>query len=66
MDVYTFKEAAYNPMSPNADDIIRGAFDEGQSLLDASITAPVIGVREDPNRIEGQIPALPLSGEPQN
>ena len=66
MDRYTFQEAAYNPMSPNADDIIRGAFDEGQSLLDANITSPIIGVRQDPNRIEGQIPALPLSGEPQN
>lgn len=66
MDRYTFQEAAYNPMSPNADDIIRGAFDEGQSLLDANITSQIIGVRQDPNRIEGQIPALPLSGEPQN
>ena len=66
MDWDTFSGAAYNPLSPNADAIIRGAFDEGQSVLDANITSPIIGVREDPNRIEGQIPALPLSGEPQN
>ena len=62
----TLAGAEYNPLSPNADATIRGAFDEGQSLLDANITSPIIGVREDPNRIEGQIPALPLSGEPQN
>ncbi|CAB4150199.1 Phage head morphogenesis domain containing protein [uncultured Caudovirales phage] len=66
MDQRTFEYAAYNPMSPNADEIIRGAFEDGQSLLDAAI-APVTGerqVRQDPNRIEGQIPALPLSDEP--
>jgi hypothetical protein len=65
MDTNTFSEGAYNPMSPNADDIIRGAFDEGQSLLDANIApATGSGVRQDPNRIQGQIPALPLSDEP--
>jgi hypothetical protein len=66
MDQRTFEYAAYNPMSPNADEIIRGAFEDGQSLLDAAIS-PVTGerqVRQDPNRIEGQIPALPLSDEP--
>lgn len=65
MDYRTFDNAGYNPQSSNADEVIRGAFDDGQSLLDANI-APATGggVRQDPNRVEGQIPALPLSDEP--
>lgn len=66
MDRRTFDSAAYNPQSRNADEVIRGAFADGQSLLDA-LVAPVASgtsVRQDPNRVEGQIPALPLSDEP--
>lgn len=66
MDRKTFDYASYNPQSSNADEVIRGAFAEGQSLLDALVTPAASGtpVRQDPNRVEGQIPALPLSDEP--
>lgn len=68
MDQRTFESAAYNAQSPNADEFILGAFDEGQSLLDANVAPVSTGtpIRQDPYRLKGQIPAIPFSDEPDD